>query len=48
LKKAMRIMVWIVSVAGLAILALGVLGGMAQLVGWIAPEDVIAVQIVWH
>lgn len=46
MKKAMRIMVWIVSVAGLAILALGVLGGMAQLVGWIAPEDVIAVQIV--
>jgi hypothetical protein len=45
LKKAIHIMVWIVSVAGLAVLALGVCGGLAQLVGWTAPENVIAAQI---
>ena len=36
----------IVSMAGLAVLVLDVLGGMAQLVGWSALENVIAAQIV--
>jgi hypothetical protein len=42
----MRIMTGTVSVAGLAVLALAVLGGMTQLMSGVALETVIAAQIV--
>lgn len=48
MKKAIHFMVWIVSVARLAGLALGVLGGIAQLVGWITPTNAIAAQSRRH